>query len=76
MPSKSTLARIEANTMRIKRLGLRPMCFHVPDKLYKAFGIKIQRDGITRRAFATAAIELYVQGGFKVEKEKDKADEK
>lgn len=76
MPSESTLARMAANKKRIKRLGLRMMCFHVPDKLYKAFKVKVARDRVTVGQVAAAMIELYSRGGFTVEKEADKTEKK
>ena len=76
MPSKSTLARIEANSRRLKRLGLRVWNVHIPEKLYRAFKRQAARDRLTLRQIGTAMIELYVQGGFKIEKETDQADKK
>ena len=76
MPSKSTLARIEANTRRLKRLGLRLMNVHVPEKLFQAYRKKLLRDRLTGRQVLTAMLELYVQGGFTIEKETDKTDKK
>lgn len=76
MPSESTLARMAANARRLKRLGLRPMCFHVPDKLYKAFKIKVARDRVTVGQVASAMIDLYARGGFTIEKETDKTEKK
>lgn len=76
MPDKSTLARIEVNTKRLKRLKLKLMNVHVPEKLFQAYKKKLARDRLTGRQVLTAMLELYTQGGFTVEKEKDQVDKK
>jgi hypothetical protein len=61
---------------RLKKAGLRVMCIHIPHKIYRAFKIKVARDRVTIRAVVLAMIELYIQGGFNVEEEKNQADKK
>lgn len=76
MPDKSTMARIEANLKRLKRLDLRVWNVHISERLYRAFKRQAARDRLTLRQIGTALIDFYVQGGFKIEKETDQADKK
>lgn len=70
------LGRQLAERARLKKAGLRQVGFHIDPDLWKRFKVKVVRDRLTITQVATAMIELFVQGGFNVEKTSDQADQK
>jgi len=68
--------KVEAERARLKKAGLRQVGFHIAPDLWKRFKLKVIRDRLTITQVATAMIELFVQGGFNVEKTGDQADKK
>ena len=70
------LGRQLAERARLKKAGLRQVGFHIAPDLWKRFKLKVIRDRLTITQVSTAMIELFAQGGFNVEEEKDQADKK
>jgi len=68
--------KVEAERARLKKAGLRQVGFHIAPDLWKRFKLKVIRDRLTITQVATAMIELFVRGGFNVEKTSDQADKK
>jgi len=73
---KKEKSKAEVERIRLKKAGLKVVSFHLRPELWKKFKVRLARDRATVRAVTTAMIELYVQGGFSVEEEKDQADKK